>query len=159
MYIIFQPQTVSDFLTKKLTKLRDATSFTGKPWFQLPVAFLIMTLSTTYLAIVLPFILFYGAVLIYSVGQAQGNHSVEEEIELYETKGCYFKEGKRWNNCNQLIASDGKTVVQEGILIAQADKRVAFYNGKHSVILEIPEGASIRNVVNAKLLKLESHTK
>ncbi len=39
-------------------------------------------------------------------------------------------------------------------LVAQADKRVAFYNGKHSVILEIPEGVSIRNVVNAELLEV-----
>ncbi len=124
------------------------------------LGFVVMVLSLFILTLAIPFLLFILWVLLYLISYSQGKAIAEKEIAEYqEHNGCYFKEGKRWSNCMQLIAADSKTVLQEGILIAQAEKRVAFYNGKQSVIFEIPEGASIRNVVNPELLTLENHAK
>ena len=104
--------------------------------------------------LVLPAILFYIAALIYILGQSQGDVQGNNAINDYkENNGCFYQEGERWSNCMQLIASDGKTILQEGILIVQVGKRIAFYNGEHSVILDIPEGASIKKMVNPELLK------
>lgn len=99
--------------------------------------------------------LFLGLISLYMAGSKQAEKRADEVITAFrDNNGCFYKDASEmWSNCTQLIASDGKTVLQEGILVVQTDKRVAFYNGKHSVILEIPEGASIRNVVNAELLK------
>jgi hypothetical protein len=138
-------------LTDKLPKLKG---------FNIPdtvKAILFLTtmplLLSSLLILLLP-VLFSVWLLGYYFGQYQGQAFAEEHIEKYqEHNGCFYKKGAEWSNCKQLIASDGKTILQEGVLVIQVDKRVAFYNGKHSVILEIPEGASIRNVVNAELLE------
>jgi hypothetical protein len=115
--------------------------------------FVVMVISMFILTLTIPFLLFISWMLLYLLSYSQGKAIAEKQIAEYqENKGCYFKEDKRWGNCTQLIDSNGH-LLYEGILVVQNDKRVAFYNGKESVILEIPERASIRNLVNAELDK------
>jgi hypothetical protein len=107
-----------------------------------------LTVAVVALIIAIPMMLFITLILVYMLGSSQAQDVAQGIITDYKKHGCEVANNtKQWKPCTQLNDSKGKEIYK-GILIVQNDKRVAFYNGKESVILEIPTGAVIKNVVN-----------
>jgi hypothetical protein len=121
--------------------------------------FVVMVISLFILTLAFPFLLFTLWMLVLVLSYGQGKAIAEKQITEYqENNGCYFEKDKRWGNCIQLNNSKGK-LIYEGLLIVQNDRRVAFYNGKESVILEIPSGAMLKNMANQNYKEITKETK
>ena len=107
-----------------------------------------MTFSTMYLLVAVPFVLMTAWFSVYVLGASQGLIQANKAIDSFKKSGeCVYKKEALWSNCSQLNDAKGN-LLHEGILVALNDKRVAFYKGKESVILEIPSGAVIKNTAN-----------
>ncbi len=116
--------------------------------FKRLIGLILMTFSMMYLLATVPFVLMTAWFSVYVLGASQGLIQANKAIDSYKESGeCLYKKDALWSKCSQLNDSKGN-LLHKGILVALNDKRVAFYNGKESVILEIPSGAVIKKIAN-----------
>lgn len=117
------------------------------------LALLLMTGGTMYLLVALPAFFMIAWGFVFYFGQFQGYDQAIEDLAKFETQGCLYTQDSRWGYCSQLVAANGQTIIQEGLLVIQEGNRVAFFNGSQSIILDIPEGGSIRTAANPAMVK------
>lgn len=120
------------------------------------IGLILMTFSTMYILVAVPFVLMTAWFSVYVLGASQGLVQANKAIDSFKKSGeCVYKKEALWGNCSQLNDSKGN-LLHEGILVALNDKRVAFYKGKESVILEIPSGAMIKKIANPDIKTINS---